>query len=121
MIDTHAHINTEDFSEDREEVIKRAKEAGVEKIIIPAIEPKHYPGLLDLVADHKDLFCGIGVHPHNANEFNETLPHLIKELAQNKSVVAIGEIGLDYHYDFAPKDKQKEAFRKQLQIAKELD
>ena len=121
MIDTHAHINTEDFSEDREEVIKRAKEAGVEKIIIPAIEPKHYSGLLDLVADHNDLYCGIGVHPHNANEFSETLPHLIKELAQNKSVVAIGEIGLDYHYDFAPKDKQKEAFRKQLQIAKELD
>lgn len=121
MIDTHAHINTEDFSEDREEVINRAKAAGVEKIIIPAIEPKHYPGLLDLVSKHKDLYCGIGVHPHNADEFHETIPHLIKELAQNKSVVAIGEIGLDYHYDFAPKDKQKKAFRKQLQIAKELD
>lgn len=117
MIDTHAHINTDKFDEDREQVIKRALESGVERIIIPAIEPKDFDNLLALVHSNSELSCGIGVHPHNVAELTQKELDLVNEKADSKDVVAIGEIGIDYYYDFAPKDKQKEMFDKQIKIA----
>lgn len=122
MIDTHCHIDTEQFDEDREETVKRAFESGVEKIVIPAIEPKDYDNLINFVNTHDNIFCGMGVHPHNSDQFNDSVAEVIEKNAlDNEKVKAIGEIGLDYYYDFVPKEKQKEAFRRQLQIAKKLD
>lgn len=117
MIDTHAHINTEKFNEDRDEVIKRALDSGVEKIIIPAIEPKDFDSLLKLVQSKEELFCGIGIHPHNVKDVGEDELKLVNSLQKKDSVVATGEIGLDYFYDFAPKEKQKDIFSKQIEIA----
>ena len=117
MIDTHAHINTEKFEEDRQEVINRALESGVQKIIIPAIEPKDFDGLLELVESIPELYCGIGVHPHNVSNISDNEIELVKQKADSKGVVAIGEIGIDYYYDFAPKEKQKEMFDKQIKVA----
>lgn len=119
MIDTHAHINTEKFKEDIEEVLLRAKESKVEKIIIPAIEPKDFNELISLVKKHDNLYCGIGIHPHNVKNVKEEDLDLVKENLKNKKVVAVGEIGIDYFYDFAPKNKQKEVFDKQIKIALE--
>ncbi len=118
MIDTHAHINTDRFSSDREEVIQRAKESGVEHIIIPGIEPKEFEGILQLVSSHEMLSCGIGIHPHNVSDIGQGELDLVEKLSFEKKVVAIGECGIDYHYDFAPKDKQKEMFDSQINIAK---
>jgi TatD DNase family protein len=121
MIDTHAHIDFNAFDDDRQEIIKRAIDTGVEYIIIPAVEPKDYLRLLELTSSQERLFCGMGVHPHNANDANESVYDLIIENCRNSKVKAIGETGIDYFYDFSPKEVQQEVFRKHLQIAKQVN
>lgn len=122
MIDTHAHIDTEAFAEDIEEVIERAKAAGVEHIIIPAIEPNGYDNLIGLVEKYEMLYFGIGVHPHSADKFDDEVEQRIREIAKHPKCVAIGEIGLDYYYnELSAPDVQKRVFRRQIEIAKELE
>ncbi len=121
MIDTHAHIDTEAFDEDRNEVIQRAFDSGLEAIIIPGIEPKDFERVLSIAQKHEKIFCGLGVHPHNASDYNNEIAANIKSLAKDQNVKAIGEIGLDYYYDFTPKEVQIDAFKKQISIAKELN
>lgn len=120
MIDTHCHIDTEAYNTDRNEVLDSAYSSGVEYIIVPAIEPKTFGRLLEVVNSDKRLFCGLGVHPHNSLEYNQEVEDTIQNLIDtNKSkVVAIGEVGLDYYYDFSPKEVQKDVFTKQIKLAK---
>ncbi len=120
MIDTHAHIDADAFDEDRDEMIQRAFDQGVEAIIIPAIEPKRFEGVLSLCTKYDAVYCGMGVHPHNANDFDNQAETFIINQMSSPKVKAIGEIGLDYYYDFAPKDVQKQVFRRQLHLAKEF-
>lgn len=119
MIDTHAHIDTEAFDGDRDDVIARAVESGVGCIIIPAINPAGFDKLFDVADSSPHLKCGVGIHPHHALECNGTELARIRREAKREKVVAIGEIGLDYYYDFAPVDVQKNVFRDQLRIARE--
>lgn len=119
MIDTHAHIDTEAFDNDRTEMLANAFAEGIESIIIPAIEEKAWHKQYALAGEYNNIFCGIGIHPHNAMEVNEDTFIKLKEYIGNKKTVAIGETGLDYFYDFAPKDVQQDVFRRHLQIAKE--
>lgn len=121
MIDTHAHIDTSAFDEDRDSIIKRAFESGVDSIIIPGIEPKDFDNIITLTDKYEQIFCGIGIHPHYAQQVNSETLAQIETLSMNPKVIAIGEIGLDYFYDFAPKDIQKEAFSNQIKLAKSLD
>src|SRR5579872_4601887 len=120
MIDTHCHIQVKDFDEDREAVLQRAQEEGVEAIIVPAIdEPSFEPTLSVAQSDkNNNIFCGIGVHPHHAAEINDNTLERIELLMKEPKVVAVGEIGLDYHYNFSPPDVQQRIFREQLRIAK---
>ena len=121
MIDTHAHIDTDAFAEDIDEVIARAKAAGVEHIVIPAIKPEAFDNLVALVDKYDMLYFGIGVHPHSADKFDDTVEQRIREIAKHPKCVAIGEIGLDYYYhELSAADVQKKTFRKQIEIAKEL-
>lgn len=121
MIDTHAHIDTNAFADDIEQVITRAKEAGVEHIVIPAIEPDGFDNLVQLVDKYDELYFGIGVHPHSADKFDDSVEKRIREIATHPKCVAIGEIGLDYYYnELSAADVQKRAFSKQIEIAKEL-
>lgn len=122
MIDSHSHIDTEIFAPDRAELLRRAKEAGVEKIVIPAIAPEAFENQIEFANSSDMLYFGLGVHPHDAPKFNNEVEELILAKAKTeKKLVAIGEIGLDYYYDFCPKDLQKEVFRRQLQLAKKLN
>lgn len=121
MIDTHAHIDTEKFDDDRAACIDRAFSAGVEKVIIPAIEPRNFNRLVALCESDSRLACGIGIHPHHVGEATEEDLELVKELVRKPSVAAVGEIGLEYFYDFVPKNVQREWFRKQLRIALDVD
>ncbi|MFW5702173.1 MAG: TatD family hydrolase [Bacteroidota bacterium] len=119
MIDTHAHINTDEFAEDRDEMLRNAFHSGVEAVIIPATKPDEFDEIINLAQSRPELFCAIGVHPHHAAEIApEDLDTVALRSSENK-IVAIGEIGLDYYYDFSPKDIQQEVFRRQLRIAKE--
>lgn len=119
MIDTHAHIDFKAFDDDRDEIIKSAFNEGLEYIIIPGVEPKDYNKLLELSSKYNNIFCAMGVHPHNSNDYNKDVRGKIIDNTENPNVKAIGEIGLDYYYDFATPDVQKNAFREQLKIAKD--
>jgi len=118
MIDTHAHIDTEAFDADRDEVLRRAFDDGLELIVVPDIKPATRPQLKTVVDSMDRLFRGVGIHPHHAGEV--TASDLDDVLAQSyeAKVVAIGEIGLDYYYDFCSPEVQKSYFREQLRIAK---
>lgn len=122
MIDTHCHIDGIEFDGDRSELIQRAKAKGISHLIIPAIEPKRYKKLDEVVFSDSMIFCAYGVHPHNASDYNnqveEIIINKIKNAGKNK-VVGVGEIGLDYYYDFVPQNIQKEVFLSQLLIAKQ--
>jgi len=121
LIDTHAHIDTDAYEDDRAEVIKKAFNSGIEKIIIPAIEPNHFQNVLELTRNNNNIFCAIGIHPHNADELSDDTLQVMEQHCADEKVVAIGEIGLDYYYDFNPPDVQKQAFKKQIDLAKQLE
>jgi TatD DNase family protein len=119
MIDTHAHIDSDEFDNDFSEMLERSKIAGVNEIIIPAIKNCRFDKVFELTQKYDNIFAGFGVHPHHAHELNEEILGRIEKFSSNGKVIAIGEIGLDYYYDFCPVDVQKEAFRKQIKLAKE--
>lgn len=121
MIDTHAHLFDDDFDNDLKNVIADAKSSGVDAILMPAIEPSSFQKMIDLAENNEMLYCSIGIHPHNSLEFNSEAIKLIEAQIQNPKVKAIGEIGLDYYYDFAPKDIQRNAFIEQIDIAKKFN
>ena len=118
MIDTHAHIDTKAFDEDRPSVLERAYDAGIEYIIVPDIKPPTRPNLKRVVDADPRLFRGVGIHPHHAGEVGPADLDDVLEQSFEEKVVAIGEIGLDYYYDFCPPEIQKSYFREQLKIAK---
>ncbi len=121
MIDTHAHIDVKDFDDVRNDILIRAEESGVEKIIMPAIEPKTFNKLIDVAKSSEKLFFGIGIHPHNSNEVNGEAINLVEKIINEQNPIAVGEIGLDYFYDFSPPDVQKNLFRKHLKLAKKYN
>jgi TatD DNase family protein len=119
LVDSHCHLDSEQFDADRDAVIERAWAAGIERIL--AIGTGNGPPDLDagirLAALHPFIYATVGVHPHDAAKANsETLEHLA-ELAQLPQVLAVGEIGLDYHYDFSPREVQQSVFSAQLALA----
>ena len=120
-IDAHAHYDDEAFDADREAVIARVHEAGCDYIINAAQDVPSTVKILDLAGKIPYFYGTAGIHPHNAAGI---LPQDIEEigrLARHEKCVAIGEIGLDYHYDFSPREVQKEVFRWQLRLAGELE
>ena len=118
-IDSHAHVEGEKFASDRTEMLTRAREAGLERIL--AIGSGTGPGTYDCglkVAEQHDwIFASTGLHPHEASVATETDYQEMADLAKNPKIIAWGEIGLDYFYDHSPRDVQKEVFRRQMELA----
>ncbi len=121
LIDTHAHIYDKRFAEDFEEMMNRGREAGVAKVIAPATEPGDFPKLVDLKNRYGDIEIALGTHPHSAAKVSDEELEQLPDIIRRENAIAVGEIGLDYYYDFAPRDRQQEVFRRQLQTARELD
>lgn len=122
LFDTHAHLNDDAFKEDLEETILRAKENGVKLINLVGFDDKSIKRALEISEQYDDIYLTVGWHPVEAIDFNQEKYDMIKEIAlNNPKVIAIGEIGLDYHWDKSPKDVQKEVFKKQIQLAKEVN
>ncbi|MCB0712249.1 MAG: YchF/TatD family DNA exonuclease [Ignavibacteriae bacterium] len=121
LIDTHAHIYDKRFGEDFEEMLGRAAEVGVCTIISPATEPDDFPKLSTLKERYQSVEIALGTHPHSAAKVSDRDLHRLPEIVGECKAIAIGEIGLDYYYDFAPRDRQQNVFRHQLKVAKELD
>jgi TatD DNase family protein len=121
FVDTHAHLFYENFKDDLEEVLKRAKENGVDYILIPSTDLKTAEQTLKLCDRYDFLYAAVGVHPHDTKDWDNSLLIKIEELTKHPKVVAIGEIGLDYYYDFSPKTQQINAFKAQIDLAQKLE
>jgi TatD DNase family protein len=119
LVDSHCHLDDEQFESDREVVIQRARDAGVERMLAigtgsgpPDLEPA-----IRLAEKYSFIYATVGVHPHDASKATSETWKRLEDLAKHPKVLAIGEIGLDYHYDFSPRPQQKEAFAIQQAIA----
>ena len=119
ITDTHTHLYSSEFDQDRDEMIQRAIDAGVSRFFIPAIDSDHTQSMYDLEKAYpENIFLMMGLHPtHVKDNYLEELRHIEEELAKRK-FVAIGEIGIDLYWDKTHLPQQKDAFRKQIQLAK---
>ena len=119
-IDSHCHLDGEGFDHDREEVLARARAAGVSPLIVVGTggELAQLERAVALAEREADVWAVVGVHPHDAARFDPTAWAALEELARHPRVVAVGEIGLDFHYDHSPRDAQEEVFRRQVRLAR---
>ena len=122
FVDSHAHIDGSEFDADRDEVIQRARDAGVSAILIVGTGDPHSGALeraIEIAETQDGLYASVGTHPHDARLFDERAEQRLTDLIGRSSrVIAWGEIGLDFHYDNSPRDVQMRAFRRQLQLAR---
>ncbi|MEG0774140.1 TatD family hydrolase [Clostridium sp.] len=122
IFDSHAHYDDSQFDEDREVVLKTIKEKGVIGVLNCGSDLKSLKATVEMVEQYEFIYGALGIHPEYANFIDEDLLERLKELCKNPKIVAIGEIGLDYYWEENPsRDIQKEAFRKQMQLARELN
>jgi TatD DNase family protein len=120
LIDSHVHLEMAEFKKDLEEVIRRAKEAGVEYIFTVGTERKDWKRALEIADSHTGIYAILGVHPHNAKEIDDRTYSTLRELCRNEKVRAFGEIGLDFFRNRSPRDVQTKRFREQIALAREL-
>ncbi len=121
LFDTHAHLDDKQFRDDLEDVLVRAFDHGVSKILIAACDERTSHESLEIAKKDSRLYCSVGVHPHDASTFHDGFLADFRAMisANPLKIRAIGEIGLDYHYDFSPREVQREVFAKQIAFAAE--
>lgn len=119
LVDTHCHLNLEEFEIDRGEVIERARENGINRILIPGIDIETSNKAISCSIEFEAAYAAVGVHPNNGMSWTGNSLSELKQLSDYKKVVAIGEIGLDYYCDYTPKELQRSIFAQQLELASE--
>ncbi len=120
LIDTHAHLDHRRFEGDLEEVLSRAKKSDVDLILTVASDLPSAQEAVRIADQYKQVFAAVGVHPHEAQNVASDYLTQIGSLAQNQRVLALGEMGLDYHYEFSPRKVQQQVFEAQLNLAGEI-
>lgn len=120
-IDTHVHLNADQYDEDLQEVIDRALNSKVEKMVVIGFDRKTIKRAIELVEQYDFIYAVVGWHPVDAIDCTDEDLEWIEQLAAHDKVVGIGETGLDYHWDKSPRDIQQQVFRKQIQLAKRVD
>ena len=121
FIDTHTHLFYPNFDGDVDKVIERAVQAGVDYMIVPGTNLATSLQAIELAAKYENIYAAVGVHPHDSKDWNDSIIQKLEELTKNKKNIAIGEIGLDYYYDFSPREIQIKAFESQVQLALKLN
>ena len=121
LFDTHMHLNARQFKEDQEEVIKRAIEAGVTNMVVVGFDEETIPLAMELAEEYAFIYAAVGWHPVDAIDCKPEHLDWLESLTRHPKVVALGEMGLDYHWDNSPKEVQVEVFRKQIRLAKKLE
>ncbi|MEX2161659.1 MAG: TatD family hydrolase [Anaerolineales bacterium] len=121
LVDTHCHLDLDAFDADRPQVIERAVSAGVTTIINPSVNLESNEKVVALAQEHAPVYASVGIHPNDSVGWGAEQATRVRALAQHPKVVAIGEIGLDYYWDRAPKGAQQRALRDQLELAAELE
>ena len=121
LIDSHAHLDMPEFEGDLDRVLSRAAEGEIGRVVTVGIDLDSSQKALHLAQAHDDVFATVGYHPHNAERAQTSSLQTLIELAAEPQVVAWGEIGLDFYRHYSPPDDQKRIFRRQMEIARELD
>ena len=120
LVDTHCHLAASAFAEDHPAVLERAWAAGVGHIVLIGESPEAATRALDIMGDDPRLSLAPGLHPHDASSWTDETDAWLRATARDSRVVAIGETGLDYHYDHSPRPRQREVFERHLSLAAEL-
>ena len=121
LIDTHCHLTFEQLARDIEAVIDRSRAAGIAGWITVGTDPQQNRKAVELTNRFENMYATVGIHPHDAKDVAADTMAELKEFARSEKVVAIGETGLDFHYDFSPRQDQRRVFEAQLEIARELN
>src|SRR5215207_1550539 len=124
LVDSHCHIDGEAFDADRDEVVERARDAGVVAMMTIGTGNPHsddFRKAVEIADRYENVYASVGVHPHDAKLYDDSgESHLIELVKSSNKVIAWGEIGLDFYYDHSPRDIQRDAFRRQIRTASEL-
>jgi len=124
LVDSHCHIDGDSFDADRDEVVQRAKDAGVVAMLVIGTGDPHSDDFQNAVAvaeKYENVFASVGIHPHDAKLYDDKAEQHLVELTRSEKVIAWGEIGLDFYYDHSPRDVQREVFVRQIRKARELN
>ncbi len=119
LVDSHCHLDFPDLGRELDAVLSRARKAGIGLIVTISTRVRRFDQLKAIAEAHPEVFCSIGTHPHNAAEEPDVTAAELIEIARHPKVVAIGEAGLDYHYDHSPRDVQAKSFRTHIEAARE--
>jgi len=120
LIDSHCHINDKQFSEDLVEVVNRAIDSGISQLICVGTDLKSSERAIEIADEFPEVFATCGIHPHDSEKADKKYIQVLEEFSKHEKVVAIGEMGLDYFYDFSDQKIQRRIFRDQLEMANEL-
>lgn len=119
LVDSHCHLDFPDFADERDAIVARAREAGVGRMVTISTRVRQFSRVREIAEAHDEVYCSVGTHPHNAAEELDVTADELMRLATHPKVVAIGEAGLDYHYDYAPREAQAKGFRTHIAAARE--
>jgi TatD DNase family protein len=119
LVDSHCHLDFPDFAEERSAIVARALSAGVGRMVTIATRVRKFDQIIEITKSFPEVYCSVGTHPHNAAEEMDVTTAELVGLSEYPKVVAIGEAGLDYHYDRAPRDVQAAVFRNHIAAARE--
>ena len=119
LVDSHCHLDFPDFADELDAVVARARAANIGRIVSISTRVAKHDGLLAIAERFPEVFCSVGTHPHNAHEEPDVTAADLVARARHPKVVAIGEAGLDYHYDYSPRDAQERGFRRHIAAARE--
>jgi TatD DNase family protein len=118
LIDSHCHLDFPDFAEEREAIVARARAAGIGRMVTISTRIRKFQQIVEIAETFEEVYCSVGTHPHNAAEELDITAEELVRLASHPKVVAIGEAGLDYHYDYAPREAQAQGFRTHIAAAR---
>ncbi|MEH7031367.1 TatD family hydrolase [Priestia megaterium] len=121
LFDTHVHLNAEQYEDDLQEVINRALEKGVQNMVVVGFDEPTIKKAIQIAETYDFIYASVGWHPVDAVDMTDEHLAWIEELAQHPKVVALGEMGLDYHWDKSPKEVQKDVFRRQIRLARKVN
>jgi TatD DNase family protein len=119
LVDSHCHLDFPDFANELDAVVARAGAAGIGRIVTISTRVRRHAELIDIAERYTEVFCSVGTHPHQAHEEGDITTADLIERTRHPKVVAIGEAGLDYHYDYSPRAAQEQGFRRHIAAARE--
>ncbi len=119
LVDSHCHLDFPDFAEELDDIVARAEAAGIGRMVTISTRVRQFDRVLAVAERYDSVFCSVGTHPHNADEELDIEPADLERISGHPKVVAIGEAGLDYHYDNSPREAQAEGLRRHIAAARE--